>query len=240
MKTSAHIHWKIKTGQFLFKFRSFTPLPLMAAVFLFFRPQSCGALDPFLIWGGLVVSFLGEIIRIMAVGFAYTGTSGRENYLRADDLNRTGIYSIVRNPLYIGNVLMFSGLLIVFANWWALLFFNIFLITQYYFIILSEENYLKQKYGLQFDDYCATIRRIIPKFNTYNKPARPFDGRKVFFKENDSIFNMLMVFIIILAFRESSILNSVPHKTYLITAAAILVGVYAIIKVMKKRTFANK
>lgn len=212
----------------------------MAAVFLFFRPHSYGALDPYLIWGGLAVSILGEFIRVMAVGFAYTGTSGRENYLRADDLNRTGIYSIVRNPLYIGNVLMFSGLLVVFSNWWALLFFNIFIISQYYFIILSEENFLRQKYGDSFTDYCASINRIIPKFRTYQKPALPFDGRKVFFKENDSVFNMLMVFVIILAFREKVIANSIPHATYLIVAAAVLIGVYAIIKVFKKRIFSNK
>jgi protein-S-isoprenylcysteine O-methyltransferase Ste14 len=240
MKTSEYTNWKIKTGQFLFKFRSFTPLPLMAAVFIFFRPYSYGAIDPYLIWGGLAISFLGEFIRVMAVGFAYTGTSGRENYLRADDLNRTGIYSIVRNPLYIGNVLMFSGLLIVFANWWALLFFNIFLITQYYFIILSEENYLKQKYGDSFNDYCKTINRVIPTFNSYQKPALPFDGRKVFFKENDSVFNMLMVFVIILAFREKSIVNAVPHSTHLIVAAAVLVIIYIIIKVLKKTVFSNK
>ena len=212
----------------------------MAAVFLFFRPLSYGGFDPYLIWGGLAVSFLGEFIRVLAVGFAYTGTSGRENYLRADDLNHTGIYSIVRNPLYIGNVLMFSGLLIVFANWWALLFFNIFLITQYYFIILSEENYLQQKYGDSFNDYCSFINRVIPKCKYYQKPALPFDGRKVFFKENDSVFNMLMVFVIILAFREKSIVNAVPHSTHLIIAAVALITVYIIIKVVKKTTFTNK
>jgi protein-S-isoprenylcysteine O-methyltransferase Ste14 len=139
------LKWMIKVGNVLFKWRSFTPIPLIALVFVIFKPVNLNEKNIILNLGGLLISLLGEMIRIIAVGYSFTGTSGRETFLRADALNTTGIYAIVRNPLYIGNFLMFTGIVIVFSNAFAVLVFALFLILQYYFIILSEENFLQEK-----------------------------------------------------------------------------------------------
>ena len=56
------------------------------------------------------VSFLGLFIRIVTVGRAPIGTSGRNTREQvANTLNTTGIYSLVRHPLYLGNYLVFLG-----------------------------------------------------------------------------------------------------------------------------------
>ncbi|MCP5107562.1 MAG: lipid A phosphate methyltransferase, partial [bacterium] len=86
----------------MFKHRSFTPVPFIVLVFIVFKPIDMGEENIIIAVGGLLLSFLGETIRVVSVGYAYAGTSGRETYLRAESLNVTGIYSIVRNPLYIG------------------------------------------------------------------------------------------------------------------------------------------
>jgi len=229
------MNWMIKTGNFLFKFRSFTPIPLIVLVFILFKPIDMGEKNN--LWpalGGLILSVLGEIIRILAVGFSFQGTSGRENYLRADNLNTTGIYSVVRNPLYIGNYFIFAGLVIVFFNPAAFLLFSFFLIVQYYFIILAEEHFLKQTYPEKYPFYLERVSRIIPHFNSYIKNRNPFDSRKVLFKENDSVFNMLMVFIFVLAYKERLLNGKIENPLYYIIAGVGLIIVYIIVKVFKK------
>lgn len=221
---------EIIVGNFLFKYRSFTPVPFIIVVLLFFKPQDFGDKTNLIITiCGISFSILGEIIRIMSVGFSYFGTSGRENYLRAENLNTSGIYSVVRNPLYIGNVLMFSGLLAVYLNIYALIIFILFLLIQYHFIIKSEENYLKGIYGDEYDRYCSRIKSICPKFSEYKKPVLYFNFRKVLFKENDSIFNMSFMFVILLAIREQSF--SKVHTIIIV----LLVLLYVSIKIWKKR-----
>lgn len=226
--------FKIKIGDFLFKHRSFTPIPLIIIVILFFKPIDYGKNNLILNLCGFFISIIGEFIRVLGIGFSFSGTSGRENYLRADNLNMTGIYSIVRNPLYIGNVLIYSGMLVVFSNLFAILIFDIFIILQYYFIILSEEGYLMEKYGKDIDLYFKNVSRIVPNFKNYKKPILKFSLKKIIFNENDSIFNILMMLVLILAYKQTTFYGSIDNlKIYVITGI-LLIFVYAIIKILKK------
>ncbi len=220
----------VKIGDVLFKYRSFTPIPLIIIVLVFFKPGNYGDIANILITlAGILISIIGELIRIMSVGFSYFGTSGRENYLRAENLNISGIYSIVRNPLYIGNVLMFSGLLIVYLNIYALGLFVFFLLIQYHFIIKSEENYLKGMYKDEYANYCKNTKSIFPKFSKFVKPELYFNLKKIIFKENDSIFNMAIMFIILLALREKA------FSIYYIIIISVFVMIYILIKIWKKK-----
>ncbi len=229
------IDWKLKLGNFLFKHRSFTPVPLIIFVFIIFRPIDLGDKNIIITLVGFLISLLGETVRIIAVGYAYTGTSGRESYLRADSLNMNGIYSIVRNPLYIGNFFIFTGLVIVFSNIFAVLVFGIFLILQYYFVILAEENFLKEKYGGPYESYCRQVRRILLTFKNYKGNQNPFSLKKVFFKENDSIFNMLMMFLLLLLYKERVFKGRIDQPIIYIIPGGILIAAYVLIKMIKKR-----
>ena len=177
---------------------------------------------------------LGETIRIISVGYSHIGTSGRESYLRADSLNTTGIYSIVRNPLYIGNFLIFTGLVVVFSNAWAVLVFGFFLVLQYYFIIFAEENFLKEKYGDKYEAYCTRVKRIIPTFKNYRKNQNPFSLKKVIFKENDSVFNMLIMFLLVLLYKEKYFTGGINSKITYIISGSILILAYVVTKIVKR------
>ncbi|NIM16668.1 MAG: hypothetical protein GTO45_32180 [Candidatus Aminicenantes bacterium] len=228
-------NWKLELGNFLFKHRSFTPIPLIIMVFIIFKPINLEEKNIIINMAGLLISFLGETIRIFAVGYSFEGTSGREMYLRADALNITGIYSLVRNPLYIGNFLMFTGLVVVFSNLFAVLVFALFIILQYYFIVLAEEEYLKGKYGQEYESYCTQVRRIIPTFRNYKKNQNPFSLKKIIFKENDSIFNMLMMFLLVLLYKERIFNGRISRPLDYIIPAGILIVIYIIVKIIKKR-----
>jgi protein-S-isoprenylcysteine O-methyltransferase Ste14 len=228
-------NWKLKLGNFFFKHRSFTPIPIIVLVFIIFRPVDLEEKNIIINLAGLLISLLGETVRIFAVGFSFPGTSGREMYLRADDLNTTGIYSIARNPLYIGNFLVFTGVVVVFSNLFAVLVFALFIILQYYFIILAEEEYLKGKYGGEYETYCSRVRRIIPTLGSYNKNRNPFNLKKIIFKENDSVFNMLMMFLLVLLYKERIFHGKISRPLAFIIPAGILIALYIIVKIIKKR-----
>lgn len=232
-------NWKLKTGDFLFKHRTFTPLPLILLVFVIFKPVNLGENNLLINIAGLLTSILGELIRIAAVGYSFPGTSGREMYLRADNLNTTGIYSIIRNPLYIGNFFMFVGLMVVFANVYALLVVAVFLIAQYYFIILSEEHFLRNKYGTEYENYFDRIRRIVPTFGHYRKNLNPFSGKKVLFKEKDSVFNMLLMFLLVLLYKERVFRGRIEEPLYYIITGVVLIIAYIIVKIIKNKATRN-
>ncbi len=227
--------WKLKLGNFLFKHRSFTPVPLIILVFIIFKPIDLEEKNNIINLVGLLIFLLGEIVRIIAVGYAYTGTSGRESYLRAESLNINGIYSIVRNPLYIGNFFIFTGLVIVFSNIFAVLVFGIFLILQYYFVILAEEKFLKEKYGKDYENYYTQVRRIIPTFKDYRKNQNPFNLKTVVFKENDSVFNMLVMYILVLLYKEKAFTGNISRPFIYIIPGVILMAAYIIVKIIKRR-----
>jgi protein-S-isoprenylcysteine O-methyltransferase Ste14 len=224
--------WPLRLGKLLFRFRSFTPLPLILLTFLLFKPLSPA---PFWTFFGLAVAFLGEGLRMASVGFAHSGTSGRESFLKADSLNTTGLYSLARNPLYWGNMLIFAGLLVAFANPWALALFVVFLFLQYHFIVLAEESYLKQQHGKAYEEYCAHVNRWLPRFSRPTPPARPFNRRKILFKENDSCFNLLLTAVLIMAYKERVFSGRVHHPRLYTDVGLLLLTVYAGIKFLKKK-----
>lgn len=223
--------WPLRLGEFLFKFRTFTPLPLILLTFIFFKPLSPSPLWTLL---GVAIAFMGEGLRVVSVGFADSGTSGRENFLKADSLNTTGLYSLTRNPLYWGNALIFAGLLVVFANPWAPALFVVFLFLQYHFIVLAEESYLQATHGPAFGEYCRRVSRWLPRFNSWVAPSAPFNWRKVLFKENNSCFNLLLALLLIVAWKDWRFCGEVRHPLWLAGAAALLLIAYAGIKILKK------
>lgn len=222
-------------GRWLFRYRSVTPLPLILLILFLFSPRHYGKWQLSVSLAAVGVSILGEMIRMFTVGYAMEGTSGRESFLRADGLNRTGAYSLVRNPLYLGNFLMHSGLLLFWGNPFSLLLMLSFLILQYQLIVRSEEAYLIEKHGDAYRDYLKGTRRFLPHFSRYLAPRGAFNWMKVFRKENDSIFNMIAMFLILIALREKRIHGSVVHADSLLAAGGLLLILYIVAKFWKKR-----
>jgi protein-S-isoprenylcysteine O-methyltransferase Ste14 len=230
-------NWPLRLGKFLFRFRSFTPLPLIVLTFIFFKPFS-----PSLLWTviGLLLALVGEGVRMISVGYAGSGTSGRENFLKAESLNTTGLYSLARNPLYWGNGFIFAGLLTVYAHPLALVLFGAFLFLQYHFIVLAEEEFLRLRHGQAYSEYCGRVNRWLPRFDAYSPPKQRFDRRKVFFKENDSCFNLLLAVLLILAWKDHVFFGRLRHPALTAVAALVLVFFYAGVKFLKKKERARR
>jgi protein-S-isoprenylcysteine O-methyltransferase Ste14 len=96
----------------------------------------------------LAISFMGLAIRILTVGRAPLGTSGRNTREQvANTLNTTGIYSLVRHPLYLGNYLILIGMALWPHIWWLAVLTSCFFALYYERIMLAEEAFLREKFG---------------------------------------------------------------------------------------------
>ena len=90
---------------FFFKNRSFTPIPIAVSIIYFAQPNNQNILL------GFAVLLAGELIRMWSV--SYAGGETRTTSVGAPSLCTAGPYGFVRNPIYVGNMLMYLGIVIV-------------------------------------------------------------------------------------------------------------------------------
>jgi len=187
-----------KHGNFLFRYRSHLPLliaPLLILVFLDsqYTHRLFGEyFDSFWEAFCIFVSFLGFTIRCLVAGFVPGGTSGRNTQRQAaDSLNTQGLYSLVRNPLYLGNYLICLGLLLFTQVWWFVILGTAIFWIYYERIIFAEESFLREKFGAAFTDWAAKTPVFIPKFRDWKKAALPFSWKTMIRREYSSFFAMV-------------------------------------------------
>ena len=76
----------------------------------------------------------------------------------------TGFYRYVRNPMYVGILLMLIGYFLWFG-FWSLSIYAVFVfIATHLFVTLYEEPTLKRKFGASYEDYRKRVPRWIPRF----------------------------------------------------------------------------
>ncbi len=151
--------------QFFFKNRSFTPVPLVLILIYFTRPSFSGAVI------GLAFIALGELIRITAN--RYAGGATRTTSVGASSLVTSGPFAYVRNPLYLGNMIIYTGV-VFFAGapsvpammmiTWA------FFVIEYSLIISLEEETLREKFGEEYRVFCQYVPRLLPRLKAWDNP----------------------------------------------------------------------
>ncbi|MBX7113911.1 MAG: isoprenylcysteine carboxylmethyltransferase family protein [Myxococcaceae bacterium] len=184
----------IGVGQTLFRLRSVTPLPVIALlVFVLWRSRAevgpFGAdVDAALNVLGLCVAALGQALRFYTLSWVPEGTSGQGYQLEAKVLNTKGPYAHVRNPLYLGNLGIVLGLLLIAHNLWAYLLGLGFFFGEYFFIIRAEEAFLRGQFGAAFDAYVKQVPRWVPRLTAASRGHLRdghFDWKRGFKKEHN-------------------------------------------------------
>ncbi|MGA2193536.1 MAG: isoprenylcysteine carboxylmethyltransferase family protein [Nitrospirota bacterium] len=173
------------SGNWLFRRRSYLPLVmvgLFAGMLFFYKAPP----DETEIWDivCLLISFAGLALRAYTVGFASWGTSGRNTQQQsADSLNTTGMYSVVRHPLYLGNFIIWFGLSLFFRQWWFSLIVSLSFWLYYERIMFAEEAYLKEKFGDRFSEWARRTPAFLPAFRLWERPVSPFSLRTILKRE---------------------------------------------------------
>jgi protein-S-isoprenylcysteine O-methyltransferase Ste14 len=228
-------------GERFFRWRSYLPLVMgalfIAALLSYRHPEA--APRPGWTWqtGCLLVAMLGLMIRFFTVGFAPRGTSGRNTLGQvADSLNTTGIYSLVRNPLYLGNFIIWLGLSLFIKVWWATLIVILCFIVFYERIIFAEEKFLREKFGATFLDWAAQTPAMIPRWRNWRPPALPFSWKSALAREYSSFFAAIASFTVLALIRDSLQSGTLLlDKTWLTIFIAGLI-IYLSIRTLKKKT----
>ncbi len=193
---------KDAVGHACFRFRAISVIPVVLLILFFFPPRDFHSLNGWLSALGLAIALAGAATRIVAVGFSKPSTSGRENFLKAENLNTSGLYSIVRNPLYVGNFLVYNGVLLAYGSPAGLLLFNLFFIPNYYFIIHSEERFLERQFGEEYRAYLKAVPKVIPRFSLYRKNDYPFNPVKAVIRERGTTFYWVFFFAVVLLLKQ--------------------------------------
>lgn len=180
----------VKHGQTMFRYRSYLPLliipPLLIAMkeSLWMEQIIGDGLEDIWVFLCFLFSLFGLGIRAYTVGHVPGGTSGRNTTAqRAHHLNTTGMYSIVRNPLYLGNFIIILGVLLSIKVWWLVLLGTMAFFIYMERIILTEEKFLEDNYGQPYKDWRAKTPAIIPNFKLWQAPEMSFSWRTVLKRE---------------------------------------------------------
>ncbi len=186
-----------RTGNWLFRWRSYLPLPVIALFLLALNsyeyPGQSRQLDH--VWEVvcLLVSLLGLVIRMVTVGHAPRGTSGRNTTRQvAESLTTTGMYSMVRNPLYLGNFFMWLGVALFTHVWWMVSIFVLLFWLYYERIIFAEEAYLREKYGVRYLEWADATPVIIPSFRRYRRAELPMSFKNALRREYNGFFALIL------------------------------------------------
>lgn len=193
----------VATGNMLFRWRGFIPLCFIAIIipaFHGFRYPNDSRTAYMAFWGICVgISCVGVLLRAYTVGYAAHGTSGRntkEGQI-AETLNTTGIYSIVRNPLYLGNFIIMLGQVILLRSAWCVLVYILSFWLYYERIIMAEERFLKKKFGAAYEAYTRFTPAFLPKLSLWKKTALAYSVKFMIRKECHGLFVMILIFSIL-------------------------------------------
>ncbi len=172
-------------GNQLFKYRGFLPVIFAIGAFCiqFFDATerlSYGLVEEIAFF--LVV--LGHLIRALTVGHRSMHTSGRNrSHQVAEVLNTKGMYSIVRHPLYLANILIWTGWTTLLCIPWLILVATFVFVVYYLFIMYAEEQFLLGKFGQEYERWHRRTPRLIPNPFLYASSSNDFSWRIVFKNE---------------------------------------------------------
>jgi len=229
------------SGNWLFKRRSYLPLACVGIILIALRhfkfPHGSHRLDQFWEIFCLVISTLGLGVRIATVGYVPKGTSGRNTKRqKASILNTTGMYSVVRHPLYLGNFLIWLGVSLFARIWWLSILLLLAFWLYYERVIFAEEEFLQNKFGQPFTEWVTRTRAFFPRFGSWKRPAMPFSIRMVLKREHSTLFLIIVYYAALEQAASLITTGSLELDTLWLVLFVIGLAQYMLFRTLKKHT----
>ena len=180
---------------FLFSNRSFTPVPIALVIIYLSDPSVL-----YFIYG-MPLILVGELIRINAV--SYAGGITRTMNVGAPSLCTSGPYSRTRNPLYLGNMIIYLGIVLVAGGEYVFILEGVvflYFTFQYMMIISLEEETLKKLFGDEYISYMENVPRLFPKITAWTgglNVHKPSDLYKTIKTEKRTLQNIILILSIL-------------------------------------------
>jgi protein-S-isoprenylcysteine O-methyltransferase Ste14 len=225
--------WNIAIGNFFFRYRNALFPLIFATGALTLRPQimfdSLG-LDRILVATGMVLALLGQAVRLITIGFDYIHRGGKDGQVYAGRLVRGGVYGITRNPMYVGNALIATGMTMHFGSPLGYVILIPLFLFVYQAIVAAEEAYLRNKFGAEYDDYEKSVNRYLPAFSRVRESfaGMRFDWRKSIKKDLGTVVGLTIGLIMLPVWRAYFLLGLEATETAAIRALCVTLGVGAL------------
>ncbi len=231
----------VKLGNKIFRWRTYLPLVfLLTLIPAYFDLARDPDREFNLIWDMFCfgLALLGLVIRAMTIAYAPAGTSGRNTKRQvAQKLNVDGIYSVVRNPLYLGNFFMVIGIMLFIGIWYVPLLYALGFWLYYERIILAEEAFLQDKFGEAYHNWADCTPAFWPRLGNWQPATDPFSFNRILKREHNGLMAMLLLFFLFDLFRKYAVYHEIriedPWKTMLI----IGFGLFLLVEILRKTGF---
>lgn len=238
----ALIHSFEKSGNWLFRHRGELPLVLfllaVPVVYLtdidWLKPEYRVIITSLAI--GL--SIAGFVVRAISIGSTPKGTSGRNTKSGqvAESLNTSGIYSVVRHPLYVGNYLMWIGIVLFTFNFSFVIIVSLAFWLYYERIMFAEERFLERKFGQVYLDWSLKTPAFLPRMGSYCKSKVPFSIKSVFRREYSGMMATVSGFVFIDLLRQWFVSGTVNWQSESVYVFAIALLITIVLRSLKHYT----
>jgi protein-S-isoprenylcysteine O-methyltransferase Ste14 len=233
-------------GRRLFQLRGVMPLVLIVplgfaiAHMVSFRLRWGEHVEDLWLLGCACLSGIGLLMRCATVGYAPAGTSGRgRGAPGAATLNTLGMYSIVRNPLYLANAIMWLGVALGTTSLW---FAALSMLVYWVYIervISAEEAFLIERFGATYQSWMASTPCFLPRLSLWRPPAVGFSLRAVLRREYPALIALGVLFTLV-EFVSDTLFEGEPVARWLVTdrqwviffAATVAGGIF--LRILKK------
>lgn len=227
----------VKFGNWIFHYRNFL-FPFFYLLLFIPSPEIFNSYIAAIITG-LTISLVGEFIRALVMGLVNIQHGGKERTIYSSDLITDGIFSHCRNPLYIGNILILSGLGVAANSLIFILVMVPLFIFFYQAIVLAEEDFLQKTFGAPYNEYRSKVNRWLPSFSGIGRTfgSMRFSIQRVLIKEYNSTYLWMtgMVLLVVKHYwqhhDETTFQKSIP---VFLGILVVLLICYLFIRYMKK------
>lgn len=184
-------------GAWAFRHRSWIPVPL-AIVLIGVRWHGVRLAWVFAL--GLAIVLAGLAIRFWSV--SHIGTVSRTRTRRWGPLITSGPFALLRNPLYLGNFLIWTGFAVSSGLLWMLPIAWAIFAVQYGAIARWEEAALIDHFGEDYREYARSVPRWTPDFSRLGEALRAHGAhgwREVGFSERGTLIAAGVMAVLLLA-----------------------------------------
>jgi protein-S-isoprenylcysteine O-methyltransferase Ste14 len=191
-----------QVGAVFYRYRKYFIPGALVLVLAFFRPvvfRGDRWLDTLLDLVGVGVALCGQTLRAAVIGYEYIRRGGKDGKAYADTLVTGGLFAHARNPLYVGNLVLLLGLLIIFNSPGAYLVVFPLAVFFYAAIVAAEEAYLRERFGEPYEEYCRRVPRWIPDLRGLRETVSGlgFNWRRLVRKEYGSAYAWILAAVLL-------------------------------------------
>ena len=230
-----------REGNFLFKYRGQFPIGLfiLAVLFIYLtdynsisaQHQAC------FLYFAVILSVVGFLVRFYTIGTTPKGTSGRNTKEQvAAVLNSTGMYSMLRHPLYLGNYFIWLGVAVATFNIYFIVIMSLIFWIYYERIMFAEERFLERKFGNDYLNWSNALPAFIPSLLSFKKSDTPFSVVTILRREYASVLATVFGFIFVEGFRNYFAANEWVISIFSLRCLIITLIIVIVLRSLKHYT----